>query len=436
MPGFNPWEQYNTGLANLGQTINQMGQRDMQRENMTRQNSLADLQLQQGNRELQHGQAADAALIQATGAPNLSGAMAAQAKQAQAGIAQKQQAEKQKMALDTFKSVSEAVKSGTITPEAAGDFYHNSLKMNGVDLDGAGVKMTFKADGGYFSGPVAPDTLFMVNGQPMPFGSKGTIKGARVAGISPEGKPIYEQMKDSEFKSVPVGKIIDKTVPLGNKVFVQYTDGTSEYMPVAASPNTIVKIENGNNRGRGGNGKGAMPATALKMQQEAVDAIGTASSIKADLGAVLNQIDSGKLDLGLISNTTGKLLNLAGMSTESSRNLNTFKATLEKLRNDSLRLNKGVQTDGDAVRAWKELMDNINDKDVVKQRLAEIQQINERGAVLQEANVENIRNNYGLEPLDTSVQKNVRPAIGGGKRTAQPPQGKGIKTKSDPLGIL
>lgn len=158
-----------------------------------------------------------------------------------------------------------------------------------------------------------------------------------------------------------------------------------------------------------------LPVSALKMQQEGVDAIGTASGIRADLGELRMQVETGALDLGPMKNLWNKGRNWAGWSSPQSRNLQSFTATLQKLRNDSLRLNKGVQTDGDAQRAWAELIDNINDPKAVSQRLQEIDAINERAVLLHQSNVDNVRNNYGLDPLDTSIQRGVEPAIGRGK---------------------
>lgn len=157
-----------------------------------------------------------------------------------------------------------------------------------------------------------------------------------------------------------------------------------------------------------------LPTPALKLQQEELDAIGTASSIQADLKALEGQIDAGKLKLGPVSNIASQARNMAGMSDEQSRNFQSFQSTLEKLRNDSLRLNKGVQTEGDAQRAWNELIKNINDPKVVKQRLGEIQKINARAANLRKMNIDSIRSNYGMEPMDTSGYEKQAPAVGGG----------------------
>lgn len=154
-----------------------------------------------------------------------------------------------------------------------------------------------------------------------------------------------------------------------------------------------------------------LPPGALKMQQDALDAIGISSSINSDLGAIEQQITDKKLKFGPVSNLINKGMNSMGQSTQESRNFGSFMSTLERLRNESLRLNTGVQTDGDAQRAWNELMQNINDTDLVKQRLGEIKNINKRGAELQQLKIDGVRANYGHGPLDTSAQRNVPPAL-------------------------
>lgn len=155
-----------------------------------------------------------------------------------------------------------------------------------------------------------------------------------------------------------------------------------------------------------------LPASALKMVQEAMDRIGIASSVNADLAAVEKQINDGKLEFGPVSNLVNTGLNMTGLSTEESRNFATFKSTLERLRNESLRLNAGVQTDGDAQRAWNELFQNVNDTKLVQQRLREIQGINQRGAELQRLRADDVRANYGLPPVDASQYQTQPAAIG------------------------
>lgn len=155
-----------------------------------------------------------------------------------------------------------------------------------------------------------------------------------------------------------------------------------------------------------------LPTAALKMVQTSLDAINIASNTQADLGAIEQQIESGKLKFGPVSNLANRGLNAAGLSTDESRNYSSFKSSLETLRNNSLRLNAGVQTDGDSQRAWNELFENINDTGVVKQRLAEIKKLNERAVMQHKLNVDGVRANYGQEPMDTSKYETQGPAVG------------------------
>lgn len=157
-----------------------------------------------------------------------------------------------------------------------------------------------------------------------------------------------------------------------------------------------------------------LPTSALKMQQEALDAIGVVGGINADLKALEGQITDGTLAFGPVKNLVSAGKNMVGASDTQSRNFATFKSNMERLRNESLRLNTGVQTDGDAQRAWNELFQNINDTDLVKQRLQEIQRINDRGAELQRLKVDQVRMNYGLDTLDVTPQLQQKPALTGG----------------------
>lgn len=163
-----------------------------------------------------------------------------------------------------------------------------------------------------------------------------------------------------------------------------------------------------------------LPPTALKMQNELLEEIGTAASINADLGAIGGQIGTGGIELGPIKNVTQRIQNTLGLSDEKSRNFASLQATLEKLRNDSLRLNKGVQTEGDAQRAWNELIANINDPEVVAKRIDEIRKINKRGADLKRLQLDVVRSNFGQEPLDVSGFANPGAAMGNGATTAAP----------------
>lgn len=159
-------------------------------------------------------------------------------------------------------------------------------------------------------------------------------------------------------------------------------------------------------------GENKLPATALKMQQEEMDALATAGGVIADTAALQQQIEKGDLKLGPVQNLASKGKNALGMSDPNSQNFAAFKSGIEKLRNDSLRLNKGVQTEGDAIRAMDELMSNITDPKVVARQLARINEINQRAMNLRKMNIESIRNNFGVEPMDFTPYEKQPAATG------------------------
>jgi len=209
-------------------------------------------------------------------------------------------------------------------------------------------------------------------------------------------------LRNQQAKAAAAKPAAGPKAPAGYR-FTQSEDGESVLEPIPGGPKDASNPAPAK----------PMPTSALKMQQEELDTIGSASGIQADLAAFDKQIADRKLNLGVVSNLINQGRNMAGMSTEQSRNLASFKAMLEKLRNDSLRLNKGVQTDGDAQRAWNELITNINDPNVVRQRIAEIRALNDRAVQLRRLNIDTIRNNFGQAPLDVSERTNLPSAVGG-----------------------
>ena len=168
--------------------------------------------------------------------------------------------------------------------------------------------------------------------------------------------------------------------------------------------------------GRDGAAAGAkpMPVAAINMIKEETNAANSAQAITTSIEKHLGRIQRGELQFGPVANLINKGRNAAGQSNAQSRNYQEFESDLEKLRNDSLRLNSGVQTDGDAQRAWNELFANLNDAEYVKQRLQTINELNKRAEGLRRMNIDMIRENYGK---------------GGEPAPAAPPAGGGWKIR-------
>lgn len=146
--------------------------------------------------------------------------------------------------------------------------------------------------------------------------------------------------------------------------------------------------------------KKPLNATTAKIQNDSLSAINTAAGIDKNLSAFEKQIDEGRLNFGFFSNLINKARNGIGLSNEESNNYNSFATALEKLRNDSLRLNNGVQTEGDATRAWDELINNLNDENIVKQRLAEIRSYNQQAVEFHKAKINQAREDAGASPIE------------------------------------
>jgi len=260
------------------------------------------------------------------------------------------------------------------------------------------------------------------------------------SGISIGGAQSVEPI-DANERSMPEPPIMDRQTGAINlpkptePVF--YKNARDEYETKNAPAGYAFAQVNGQKQlapipGFADSKKKPLPAASLKLATEEKDAIGTASSIAADLSTVKNQLETGKIDLGFLTNRANYIRNATSNSTEKSRNYDTFKRTITKLINDSLRLNKGVQTEGDAIRAAAEIT-STNDNKLVAERIGELMKINERAVTLRKANVEGIYNNYGLEVPDLSAYTDVNSAIGGDSTSFDTPESVGEAYKSGKL---
>jgi hypothetical protein len=217
------------------------------------------------------------------------------------------------------------------------------------------------------------------------------------------GEQVRDEAGNVVF-SVPDKADDDKNVALLKLI---HGDGTPAFFSAlrklgdkvtSHSPATNVNVNTGDR----------IPTQLVKAQDELIEKVNISRATDADLGALQSQIEAGKLKFGPVRNVVNAGKNVAGVSDEESRAYGTFKSTLEKLRNDSLRLNKGVQTDGDAQRAWNELFQNINDTTFVNQRMTEIRKINQRAAQLHQQRLSVLRANSGAGPLP---MPEISPAI-------------------------
>jgi hypothetical protein len=217
---------------------------------------------------------------------------------------------------------------------------------------------------------------------------------ANNARIASEGK-LNRGQAESHFQATQAAgfaKPFEATGPDGKPVLIRQ-DKAGNIVPVEGySPKTAAAKP--------------MPSSAVKLQNSELESIGTFAGLDSDLAGLQKQMADGKLDFGPLKNLANTGKNYLGMSTEQSRNLATFKSKMENMRNAVLLLNKGVQTEGDANRAMNEIMANINDPDVVKQRLEEVRALNQRAVTLRKNNVDALRREYSAPDFDYSKFEN------------------------------
>lgn len=144
-----------------------------------------------------------------------------------------------------------------------------------------------------------------------------------------------------------------------------------------------------------------LPPALARQEQDDVDAINAASGAVQDLNALVGELESGKYELGPLANLESQFNNWAGESTPNSQFYTKLQSMLERIRNASLILNKGVQTEGDAQRAMNEIAANVNDPKVLAQQLRILLGINARALDQRQRNINLRRQNAGYGQIDT-----------------------------------
>jgi hypothetical protein len=147
-----------------------------------------------------------------------------------------------------------------------------------------------------------------------------------------------------------------------------------------------------------------LPVGALKLVDDAKQAMAATGESRTLIDRSISKIRRGEVKLGPVRNLIARGRNVAGESSPESRAYADIKQTFEKLRNNYLLLAKGVQTEGDAQRAWNsEIGEDIqNDNELALQQLQKARELIERATQMQNDRVDQVYANYGTEPPRTS----------------------------------
>ena len=181
-----------------------------------------------------------------------------------------------------------------------------------------------------------------------------------------------------------------------------------------------------------------LPAAALRIQDEAIEQMVPAGGLNNRIDRLLADIGpTGNLRLGPVRNPVNRALNAAGISTPESMAYEDLKTNLESFRNGILMLHKGVQTEGDADRAMKQIVQNINDPKIVSQALLRLRGLNDEAIGLQQTRVNTVRREYGAEPMNfapvvgNTGRLPTPGVIGGGNRSQPAPAAAGGLTPQE-----
>lgn len=146
----------------------------------------------------------------------------------------------------------------------------------------------------------------------------------------------------------------------------------------------------------------ALPTQLAKAEDDNFEAIDISQGIVSEVDYFLNLIENGQLEFSFGENIADSVSGFFGIANEEARNSAAFKTFLQRLRNDKLRLAKGVQTEGDAQRAMSEILDNLNDKNTVVTQLNKLKREAEKGAETNMRDVNRRRKDQQINPFDFS----------------------------------
>lgn len=129
------------------------------------------------------------------------------------------------------------------------------------------------------------------------------------------------------------------------------------------------------------------------------------------LEPIMGAIEQGQLSFGVLSNARQKLALATGVgANEMTPVYSQYQQMLESLRNGILMANRGVQTDGDADRAMRELNNGSGDTNTILHNLDVVKRSLTRRLGQAQTRIDSISNQYDA----AAVNPNVPPAPAGG----------------------
>ncbi|MBR1173890.1 hypothetical protein JQ617_07990 [Bradyrhizobium sp. KB893862 SZCCT0404] len=172
----------------------------------------------------------------------------------------------------------------------------------------------------------------------------GNAGAAMMALDNPRGAAVLASMTAANRKAATQKKMTEWSFEPGTGTFYR-TDPNTGKLETMGGPKKEAQGPK-------------LSESALKHVDETMGNYDYLSQSATNAADILDDLNTGKLDLGMFKNWINSGKNMAGISDEQSRALARFNQYQQSLVNDNLRLNKGVQTEGDAYRELKSFAAN------------------------------------------------------------------------------
>lgn len=145
-----------------------------------------------------------------------------------------------------------------------------------------------------------------------------------------------------------------------------------------------------------------LPSTLQKAEEEDYDNGQAAVNLANDANNYLKSISGGQIKFGVINRATMGVQRALGSSDPDVIAREDFERFRTTLINESLRLNKGTQTEGDAVRAAKEL-DAAESPEAAAKAMQTLRDLNARRAKDYGASIDRRRTNAKVSPAEVKL---------------------------------
>ncbi len=149
-----------------------------------------------------------------------------------------------------------------------------------------------------------------------------------------------------------------------------------------------------------------LPPVLIKSEDEDFDALQSLEKVETDIDFFIDSLDKNEMEVGYGEDLQAKIGNLGVLQRfmdEESKlklaNYNAFERWKQRYVNESLRLNKGPQTEGDAQRAMLEL-EAAKTKEDVKRLLEDLKKTNTKSIGYTKEDINRRRSTAGVKPFD------------------------------------